>query len=183
MGWALRRIAYTIIFTVLCWQSSLAQVYHQLTIHDFEGIPRSHNGVIAYTNCTIDFRYQAVRTKRGYRLNFDIRLILNRNKSWMDKSRITSREMLASILKHEQGHYIVAYLEQQELIREVAQTQFEADYQRKAQEIFDRIDAKYKQLNHDYDEDTAHMTNNVQQNSWDAYFQKRLRLIARDEEN
>jgi hypothetical protein len=43
--------------------------------------------------------------------------------------------------------------------------------------LFNRIDAKYKQLNTDYDEDTQHMTDRVQQHSWDTYFQKRLQFI------
>jgi predicted secreted Zn-dependent protease len=85
--------------------------------------------------------------------------------------------MLAEVLKHEQGHYNIAYMEQQELLREVGRTRFEADYQNRAQEIFDRIDAKYKQLNLDYDEDTQHMTNRLQQISWDKYFQRKLEYM------
>ena len=66
--------------------------------------------------------------------------------------------------------------------REVGRTRFEADYQYRAQEIFNRIDAKYKQLNQDYDEDTGHMTNRVQQVSWDKYFQKRLDFMPPTDE-
>ncbi|MDB5133614.1 MAG: hypothetical protein JWP37_217 [Mucilaginibacter sp.] len=173
----LGRIICAAVICVWSIQAAKAQSYRQLTAADFEGAPRSHTGVIAYTNCTIDFQYQAYRKNGYYSLTFDIQLMMNRNKSWMDKSRISSSEMLAAILKHEQGHYIIAYLEQQELLRTVGKTRFGADYQRIAQEIFDRIDAKYKQLNLDYDEDTGHMTNRVQQNSWDAYFRKRLEFM------
>lgn len=152
-----------------------AQDYHQLTIDDFQGIPRP-NGTdyIAYTNCTIDFRYEAERKNNYYLLNFNIRLLLNRDRSWMDKAKVTSQEMLAEILKHEQGHYIIAYMEQQELLRTVARTVFRDDYQQAAQAIFDRIDAKYKQLNRDYDDDTQHMVNRTQQVSWNNYFKKQL---------
>jgi hypothetical protein len=177
MGLILRRMVCAIVLLACGIQMALAQQYHQLTADDFEGTPRSHTGIIAYTNCTIDFSYQAYRKNGYYRLDFDIRLILNRGRSWMDKSRITSSEMLAEILKHEQGHYIIAYLEQQELLREVGKTRFEADYQHRAQAIFNRIDAKYQQLNHDYDEDTEHMTNRVQQNSWNTYFRRRLEYM------
>lgn len=177
MGLILGRIFCVIMFCACGIQMALAQQYRQLSADDFEGAPRSPTGVIAYTNCTIDFSYQAYRKNGYYSLDFDIRLILNRDRSWMDKSRITSSEMLAEILKHEQGHYIIAYLEQQELLREVGKTRFEADYQHRAQAIFDRIDAKYQRLNHDYDEDTEHMTNRVQQNSWDIYFCKRLEYM------
>jgi hypothetical protein len=173
----LQRVICAIILYAGCYQAASAQPYRRLTAADFEGTPRSHTSVIAYTNCSIDFKYQAHRKNGYYLLDFDIRLVMNRDKSWIDRSRITSPEMLEEILKHEQGHYIIAYLEQQEVLREVGKTRFEADYQQQAQEIFDRIDAKYQQLNQDYDEDTAHMTNRVQQNSWDVYFRRKLEYM------
>jgi len=164
-----------VVLSFAALQNVSAQDYHQLTIDDFQGIPRSNtSGVIAYTNCTIDFRYQATHKNNYYQLDFNIRLLMNRNRSWMDKARVTSPEKLAEILKHEQGHYLIAYMEQQELLRTVSKTVFHEDYQYQAQHIFDTIDAKYKQLNIDYDVDTQHMVNRVQQSSWDAYFQRKL---------
>jgi hypothetical protein len=155
--------------------TAYAQPYHTLTVDDFQGVPRTNNGeVVAYTNCSIDFRYEAHHERDYYVLNFNIELTVNTDKSWIDRRRITSPEMLAEILKHEQGHYIIAYMEQQELLREVSRTVFRADYQYAAANIFNRVDAKYKQLNLDYDEDTQHMVNRQQQQSWDAYFKKRL---------
>src|SRR5437879_3743509 len=153
----LQRVVCVIVFYAACYQAASAQPYRRLTADDFEGTPRSHASVIAYTNCSIDFKYQAHRKNGYYLLDFGITLVMNRDKSWIDRSRITSQEMLEEILKHEQGHYIIAYLEQQELLREVGKTRFESDYQYRAQEIFDRIDAKYQQLNRDYDEDTEQM--------------------------
>ena len=167
-----------IVLCVCVVNVAFAQSFHQLSIDDFQGTPNyNKQGVIAYTNCTIDFRYEAHREVNYYRLDFDIRLMLNNNKSWMDKRRVTSDEMLAEILKHEQGHYIIAYLEEQELLRTVEKTVFHEDYQYIAKNIFDRIDAKYKQLNYNYDEDTQHMTNRIQQHSWDLYFQKRMEFM------
>jgi predicted secreted Zn-dependent protease len=155
-----------------------AQYYHQLTMDDFQGIPSyKMQGEIAYINSTIDFRYEAHREPGYYRLNFNIRLKLNNDKSWMDKRRITSEEMLAEILKHEQGHYLIAYLEQQELLRTVSRTVFQSDYQYVAKNIFESVDAKYKQLNYSYDTDTQHMLNRTQQRSWDAYFKKQLEYL------
>lgn len=159
-------------------EAEAQSAYHQLTIDDFQGVPPYNNGgVIAYTNCSIDFRYQAQHQRNYYRLTFNIHLKLNTNKSWMDKGKVTDDQMLAEILRHEQGHYIIAYMEQQELLRAVSKTVFLANYQQVAASIFNRIDAKYKQLNYDYDEDTQHMTNRVQQQSWNVYFKKRLEYM------
>ncbi|MBK0379744.1 DUF922 domain-containing protein [Mucilaginibacter segetis] len=152
-----------------------AQPYRQLTVNDFLGSPKINNrGVVGYTNCTIDFSFQASHRGNDYLVHFNVRLNMNADRSWLDRSRITSPELLAEVLKHEQGHYNIAYLEQQEVIRKMAQTRFTANYKNEAMAIFNRIDAKYKQLNIDYDEDTEHMGNRQQQHSWDIYFTKRL---------
>lgn len=151
-----------------------AQPYRQLRPDDFQGVPHPQSGAIAYTNCTIDFKYEASRRNGYYLLNCNIQLVMNHYKSWMDRAHITSAQMMTEVLKHEQGHYIIAYLEQQELMREIQHTQFGADYRSQAMDLFNRVDAKYRQLNHDYDDDTGHMLNRTQQTSWDNWFQKRL---------
>jgi hypothetical protein len=180
--WAMCVLALN--FIILQKAAAQQHDYHQLTIDDFQGVPRSNgDGVIAYTNCTIDFHYEATPANGYYRLNFRITLQLNHYRSWMDKSRVTSRQQLAEILRHEQGHYIIAYMEQQELLRVVGRTVFHEDYQRAAQEIFDRVDAKYKQLNRDYDDDTHHMVDRTQQKSWNDYFNRQLAYMPPPKEN
>ena len=131
--------------------------------------------MIAYTSCYIDFNYRATNDKRNnFNLTFDIRLSFNRDKSWIDKKRILSGNHLAEVLKHEQGHYAIGYMEQQELIRALSKTRYTANYQAEARTIFDRIDAKYQQLNYNYDTDTRNSLDKTQQHSWDEYFKKRL---------
>jgi hypothetical protein len=176
MKFSLPGIACTIVLWLLYINNAVAQSpsYHTLTADEFEGIPPANSGLIAYTNCSVDFHYHVTGEKNYYRLGYNIRLIFNRDKSWIDRKKIRSSETMDEVLKHEQGHYTIAYMEQQELIRTVARTRFGADYQQMAGNIFDRIDAKYKQLTLDYDEDTGHMINRVQQHSWDLYFKKRL---------
>lgn len=166
------------VLLLLASTSLFAQPFRQLTAGDFQGTPRFNNrGVVAYTNCTINFRFQASNRDGEYILHFIVRLDLNSSRSWIDRSKIKSQLVLAEILKHEQGHYNIAYMEQQEVLREVNRTRFSANYQNEAMAIFNRIDAKYKQLNIDYDEDTEHSTNKQQQHSWDIYFAKRIEYM------
>nr|WP_294942223.1 DUF922 domain-containing protein [uncultured Mucilaginibacter sp.] len=175
MIFKLLRAGTVSVLLLLASSTLFAQPFRQLTADDFQGYPRANNrGVVAYTNCTIDFRFQASRADGEYILHFNVRLSMNNNRSWIDRSRVTSQLALAEILKHEQGHYNIAYLEQQEVLREVNRTRFSANYQNEAMAIFNRIDAKYKQLNIDYDDDTEHSTNKQQQHSWDVYFAKRI---------
>jgi hypothetical protein len=159
----------------LCFADAFAQPYKTLTADDFIGKPTPGYGeVVAYTNCSIDFRYEAHHEKNYYLLNFTVKLTMNNCVSWIDRTRITSPEMMAEVLRHEQGHYDIAFMEQQELLRAVSKTVFYADYQQAAMNIFNRIDAKYKQLNSAYDADTDHMRNRVQQQSWNAYFKQKI---------
>jgi len=164
---------------VLCLamlQKAPAQgVYQKLTPDDFQGTPRTNgDGVVAYTNCTIDFYYEAHPKDNYYLLNFRINVTMNKNKSWMNRGMIHTQAQMAEILKHEQGHYNIAYMEQQELLRTLGKTVFYANYRQQAQQVFDQVDAKYKQLNLDYDNDTEHMVNRVQQASWNTYFDRKL---------
>ena len=82
--------------------------------------------------------------------------------------------MLNEVLNHEQGHYIVAYMEQQELLRQINRTRFTANYKAEAMRLFNTVDAKYKELNDNYEAGTQHMQNRLQQRSWDDYFKKHL---------
>lgn len=154
-----------------------AQSYRTLTVRDFEGRPEHGGDAIAYTHCSVGFQYFARPENGYYRLDFNISLDMDKDKSWIDRARITSEGMMSEILDHEQGHYIIAYLEQQDLLRQVSKTVFREDYKYRAQEIFERVHAKYAQLNQDYDTDTNHSLNKVQQISWDKYFQRRLEYM------
>ncbi|MFD0795539.1 hypothetical protein ACFQZX_18095 [Mucilaginibacter litoreus] len=171
------------LIALLCFTTNLisAQPHLRLTEADFLGTPKPNGrGVVAYTNCTIDFKFQASRRGGDYLLHFNVRLFMNKDRSWIDRSRIVNASQMAEILKHEQGHYTIAYLEQQEVLRIMSQTRFSANYQAEAMNIFNSIDNKYKQLNRDYDEDTAHMVNRQQQHSWDIYFAKRLQFMPQE---
>jgi hypothetical protein len=155
-----------------------ASSYHQLSAEEFSGIPEANSGdVVANINCYIDFNYRAQSEKGNYHLICEIRLVFNKNGSWINKKRVLSPSMMEDILNHEQGHYAIAYMEQQELLRTVNKTRFDANYQYEASALFDRIHEKYKQLSVNYDDDTRHMLDHQQQHSWDVYFKKRLEYM------
>lgn len=176
MRGGLVRMALAVALMIIVRNEAMAQGYHQLTPSDFQGIPKPRvTGHVAYTNCTIDFRYRAYRDKGGaYRLYATVELMLNRDRCWLDTRNIGSKQMMDEVLNHEQGHYIIAYMEQQELLRQINRTYFTANYKTEAMQLFNDVDAKYKELNQNYETGTLHMQNRAQQRSWDDYFVKRL---------
>lgn len=153
---------------------SKAQTYHQLNINDFQGVPQPNTGNIAYTNCLVNFNYQPIYSGGSYHLTFNVNMKMNKDRSWIDRSLITSNDVLAEVLKHEQGHYIFAFLMQQELARAFNSTRFNSNYQQQVNTIYANIVKKYGQLNRDYDDDTSHMQNRKQQQAWDLYFKSQL---------
>jgi len=60
------------------------------------------------------------------------------------------------------------------LLRTFNRVRFDENYKSEVSDIFERVHAKYQQLNKDYDEDTDNSRNVVQQASWDKYFQRKL---------
>ena len=154
----------------------LAQNYRQLTVNDFRGQPRADgSNTIAHTKCSINFHYEAGGQGSNFQLVFDAQLTVDHQRSWIDMKRVTSQQMLDKILNHEQGHYIITYMEQQELLRQANRTRFDAyNYRAQASQLFNRIHAKYQELNQNYDAGTQNMRDAEQQHSWDVYFKKRL---------
>ena len=179
MGIKIEKVVYTTLLVFLC-AAAVAQPYKRLTSADFRGEPSGPSGEIGFTNCSITYTYKAHRESGYYKLDFTILLEIDHNGSWIDRNQVNTPEKMAEIVKHEQGHYNLAYLEQQELLRTVSHTVFYGNYHRVADAIFDRIEAKYKQLNIDYDADTQNSTNRVQQQSWNAYFDRALGPILAD---
>lgn len=150
--------------------------YRKLTVNDFRGAPQNTaDNTVAHTKCTIDFKYYLAGIRNGaYQLAFDVRVLMQPERSWIDFRRVTSQGMLQRVLNHEQGHYNISCLEQQEILREASRMRFSEDYHHEASALFNRIHNKYQVLNQNYDIDTRHMLDDKQQHSWDVYFQRRI---------
>ena len=166
----------TIAIWVGCAYGTKAQnYYHQLSADEFTNRSGGMPGMVAYTSCYIDLRCRVTNDKHNnINVTYDVQLLFNRDKSWIDRRQVKSAAMLAEILMHEQGHYTIAFMQQQELLRTLNKTRFGHNYKAQAAAIFDQIDAKYKQLNDNYDEDTRRSLDREQQHSWDEYFKKRV---------
>jgi len=155
------------------------QPYRQLTPNDFTGaVPPGSGFYVAHTSCNVTMNYNVRKYQSNYHLTFDIRLMLNRDRSWINRQMITNADMMDEVLRHEQGHYQIAYLMQQEMIHELNQTRYTGDYQRQTDNIFKRIDDKYRQMNADYDDDTQHMQNRKQQSAWITFLNRQVAQLS-----
>src|ERR1700741_3937581 len=107
------RTFYLLMFLIVFSAPAKAQPYRQLVAEDFQGAPQRGGLAVAATACSIELKYDVHARNGNYQLKFYIRLMVDRERSWMDRARINTPEMLAEILKHEQGHYAVNYIELQ----------------------------------------------------------------------
>ena len=159
--------------------TAIAQPYRQLNANDFTGaVPQGSGFYVAHTSCNVTMNYKARQQRGYYQLAFDIRLQFNPNRSWLNRQMITNPDMMAEVLRHEQGHYQIAYLMQQEMISELNLQRYTGDYQRQANNVFNRIDDKYRRMNTDYDNDTQHMQNRKQQTAWVNYLNQEVALAS-----
>ncbi|WP_462264098.1 DUF922 domain-containing protein [Mucilaginibacter sp.] len=171
----LLRFSALLLAGLLYSSALLAQGWRQLTVDDFGGQPPgSSSAYIAYTNCQVSYSYDA-RVRNGrYVLTFFVNMNMNQQKSWMNKAQVMQSGKLEQVLAHEQGHYNIAYLEQQELLQAFNQARYGADYQQQVNQIFSSIDQKYRNLNQDYEQDTMHMLDRDGQNQWNVWFKQQV---------
>lgn len=173
------RLMFAAMLCLFSVYAAFAQPYRQLTPYDFTGVvPQGSGFYVAHTSCNVTMRYNVEKYRNNYQLTFNIQLLLNRDRSWINRQMITNADMMDEVLRHEQGHYQIAYLMQQEMIRTLNQYRYTGDYQRQTNAIFQRIDDKYRQMNIDYDNDTQHMQNRKQQAAWVTYLDREIALVS-----
>jgi hypothetical protein len=166
--------AIGVLFSLSSPFSCVAQSYHKLIASDFAGTPPPDNGFAAYTYCDINYSYNTVRHNGNYDINFNVQVLFNSNRSWIRYNRVTDQTMLQNILRHEQGHYNMAYLMKNELYSVFTHHRYTANYQAEIVELFKQVESKYHKLNDDYEDQTQHMNDIKNQDKWNAWFDKQL---------
>jgi hypothetical protein len=168
----MKLLIIVLLITLPC--SIQAQSYHRLAAGDFTGIPPAGENYLAYTNCTVQYNYTATRRNGQYNFDFDVQVILNSNRSYIRLSEVKDRDMLLHVLRHEQGHYNIAYLMKCELYSVFKHHRFTANYQQEMTYLFKQVEAKYHKINEDYERQTEHMLNDGNQEKWNAWFSRAI---------
>jgi hypothetical protein len=166
--WIVVLLLFSLPFT------GMAQAYHRLAARDFAGTPPPDDAFAAYTYCYVNYFYNATRYNGNYTVSFNVQLMLGTNRSWIRFNQVKTRELLQEILRHEQGHYNIAYLMRNELYSVFTHHRYTANYQAEIAGLFKQVDAKYHKLNQDYENETQHMTDTANQEKWNTWFSKQL---------
>src|SRR5882762_9638566 len=112
-----------------------------LTWADFTGTPDENSTFAANTYWKLNYGFGGVSFSGDTVkiTSFSVGIELDKTKSWIKKGRAT-----ADLLKHEQGHFNIGLICQQELIRQVKTTVFfKPSFEEKLKQIFTDASAKY----------------------------------------
>jgi len=143
---------------------------------DFKGKPNKDQNYDAYTKWEIYYQYNSPNfIGDKAEIKFTVWRELNQVKSWVRKETESDK---SELLLHEQGHYDIAKLCEEELIQRFENNEYHRfNYQYKIDSIFEEVLHKYRQLERKYDFETNHMYNKAAQKKWDAFFRKRIKII------
>jgi hypothetical protein len=143
-----------------------------LTWDDFTGTPDKNSSFEANTYWKLNYKFDGIDFKGDtVKLNsFSVGIELDPNKSWVKKGKET-----ADLLNHEQGHFTIGLLCQNDIIRQIRTTIFfKSNFSEKIKEVFTELSKKYDLMSLKYDEETDHSKNKVNQKKWDTFFSEEL---------
>jgi len=146
-----------------------------LTWKDFTGQP-GKSGYDANTYWKINYSFSGISFKGDTALlqGLSVKLELDKDQSWVK----TGKESL-DLLKHEQGHFDMGIICQNEIIEQFKKAVLlKMDYQQKLKNIFSDILTKYIMMGLKYDKETDHFKNRDNQKKWDDFFATQLTGIG-----
>jgi hypothetical protein len=139
---------------------------------DFTGNPDKNSSYQANTYWRLNYSF------KNYTLAGDtvkltgvaVKLELDGKQSWRKKGAET-----ASLLRHEQGHFDIGIICQQEVIQQMNSTiLLKNDFVNKLNTIFKTTLEKYHAMGVKYDEETDHSKKQEYQKKWDEFFRSKL---------
>ena len=96
---------------------------------------------------------------------------LDPKKSWAIKDEVSDE-----LLVHEQGHFNIGILCIREIMEKFKQTKFtKSNFSQLLSNLFKSTTNKYSELTLNYDKETDHSKNKVQQAKWNKFFTEELK--------
>jgi len=147
-----------------------SQQYRKLTLDDFIGQVEENSSRDAYTSWRVSYRYKPSQQQNKY--DFLVTLHFMSEKSWLRRDETTSSSYLQELLNHEQGHFAIGALMQQEVRRVLSEYTYTKNFKMEIDSLFREVAEKYKKMEINYDKETNHMKNKIAQLKWNSLFQK-----------
>ncbi len=145
---------------------------HRLNWNDFLAEPprRKNSNVAAITSSVIQYKYAC---ENGY-LNFDIKSIFLRDESWVRDNARTS-----DYLQHEQLHFDITEVFARKLRNRLSGEQFRCNEVYKFERIVNEQLAEWRKMQKRYDIETEFSLNYYQQDYWDEFVPRLLKIYEK----
>jgi len=137
---------------------------------DFSGDVDQSSKHDAYTFWMTTYNFTSpIAHGDNVRISLTVRLFLD-SVSWVKPDKRSAR-----LLNHERGHYRIGRICANELERVISSTDFSRyNYRKEIDVLYWKIIDKYREINDQYDSDTAHYQNVEQQIFWDRKLESLL---------
>ena len=144
-----------------------------LTWADFKGVPDESSPFFAYTAWKTNVKFSNVQLEgeKAIVSGFEMTVEFDDKKSWVKKGKETDE-----LLKHEQGHFDVGLLYMRDVLSSFPSVSFSrANFKEEFKNFIEAIHKKYSDMGKQYDKETAHSIQKVEQAKWNIFFDEHLK--------
>lgn len=150
-----------------CQMMSIEDV-PKIDLNFFRGAPPADEKYAAKVFTKAKYRYNAVKQPgtNEYKLNFKVTVTLDSARSYFTKTDAKT-DIIQNLLKHEQGHVLIAFIICRRIEQELSNLSYSAKYDDEAREKFEDYYQKFNHLQSEYDDATNHNIIREAQLKWD----------------
>lgn len=149
---------------------------YKLTWSDFKATQQSINGSVASTSSgiayAVTYTYDASKNIVDY--STQVSCNFYPYKSWYNK-----KDSSAYILKHEQTHFDISELFARKLKKQFSEINEKKNIDKKLTKIFYKVEEERQKTQIEFDNETNHSINKIQEKEWETYIVTQLKKYER----
>ncbi|MGY3053058.1 putative secreted Zn-dependent protease [Pedobacter sp. UYEF25] len=168
-----------LIVIFLCGRSGRAQFFSsppQLNFESyFQGKPDKYSPFVALTVFTWKYSYQIKRVGNQLMATFEHENKIEKKLSWVKLDRLSTPELKARVLHHEQGHVDISFIMVSEADRVLSSRTYSKNkYKAEIEMLAVSVSNYFDTMQRNYDEETAHGSNYKMQQRWDNIIAQKM---------
>lgn len=144
---------------------------------DFQGKPVEASDAAAITNAGFGVNLLFRRNEKATELVIDVNCSFSKKDSW-----VKNANKKAYILKHEQGHFDIAFIHTISFMQKLRNASFTtSNYAAVIQKIYNQSVTEMSNMQNQYDSETDHSKISEKQAAWDSKISQQLSLAIKEQ--
>ncbi|SFG78684.1 DUF922 domain-containing protein [Pedobacter insulae] len=141
----------------------------------FLASPDEHSPYFALTATRWQYSYNAHIRGNNLHIDFNFFAGVDPDKSWVKLNKLRGAESKRKLLNHEQGHVNINFLLLKDGEQKVRFQRYTIrNYKKSIKENANKVSAYYTAMQKQYDEETKHGSDDINQKRWDRLIEKEL---------